>query len=206
MVAWMAASSDPGNYGNIVAYEFPKGENIDGPSLAFGRMNQDARFSSERTLLGQVGSSIVFGDFQTIPVGNSFLYVQPAFVRAAQENAIPELKFVLVANGDTVGVATNLADAISQATGAQTGGTGPPTGSVQQQIATLIGEAVQHFDAADAALKAGNLGTYQSELKQAQDLVQQANDLAASEKGGSGTRTSSPAPPSSPSATATSSP
>ena len=68
------------------------------------------RSSSERTLLGQVGSSIVFGDFQTIPVGHSFLYVQPAFVRAAQENAIPELKFVLVANGDTVGVASNLAD------------------------------------------------------------------------------------------------
>ena len=202
MVAWMAASSDPGSYGNIVAYEFPKGENIDGPSLAFGRMNQDARFSSERTLLGQVGSSIVFGDFQTIPVGNSFLYVQPAFVRAAQDNAIPELKFVLVANGDTVGVASNLGDAISLATGAQTGGnTGPPTGSVQQQIATLLTEAVQHFDAADAALRAGDLGTYQSELKQAQDLVKQANDLAASQKGGSGGGTGSPTPTGSPSAT-----
>jgi len=205
MVAWMAASSDPGNYGNIVAYEFPKGENIDGPSLAFGRMNQDARFSSERTLLGQVGSSIVFGDLQTIPVGNSFLYVQPAFVRAAQDNAIPELKFVLVANG--VGVASNPADAISQATGAQTGGnTGPPTGSTEQQIATLLAEAVQHFDAADAALKAGDLGTYQSELKQAQDLVKQANDLAASQKNGSGTGTGSPtpagSPPVTPSATA----
>ena len=117
---------------------------------------------------------------------------------------------MLVANGDTVGVASNLADAIAQATGAQTGGNGPPTGSVQQQIATLLAEAVQHFGAADAALKAGDLGTYQSELKQAQDLVQQANDLATSQKSGSGTGTGSPTPtgsaPVTPSATPTSSP
>ena len=37
---------------------------------------------------------------------------------------------------------------------------------------------MQHFTAADAALRDGDLATYQSELQQAQALVEQANQLA----------------------------
>ena len=42
-----------------------------------------------------------------------------------------------------------------------------------------MNEALQHFTAADVALRAGDLATYQSELAAAQALVQQANDLVA---------------------------
>ena len=62
-------------------------------------------------------------------------------------------------------------------------GGGTPGGTVDQQIQDLLTQALQHFAAAQAALTAGNLGTYQSELKQAQALVQQANDLAAQQAG-----------------------
>ena len=100
MVAWIAAKSDPGpDYGDIVSFEFPSGVNVDGPTQVFSRINQDARFSSERTLLGQGGSSVVFGDFLVIPLQDSLLYVQPVYVRSNQENAIPELKRVVVVNG-----------------------------------------------------------------------------------------------------------
>ena len=67
----------------------------------------------------------------------------------------------------------------------------------------LLNQALQHFEAAQAALTAGNLGTYQSELDQAQALVQQANDLAAQQAGTGGTP-GSPTP--SPSASASPSP
>ena len=97
MVAWLAAKSDPGpDYGDIVSFEFPSGVNVDGPTQVFSRINQDARFSSERTLLGQGGSAIVFGDFLVIPLQDSLLYVQPVYVQSNQENAIPELKRVVV--------------------------------------------------------------------------------------------------------------
>ncbi|MFM8944680.1 MAG: UPF0182 family protein, partial [Actinomycetota bacterium] len=112
LVSWMVARSDPGSgYGEIVAYQFPSGQNVDGPEQVFARINQDPRFSTERTLLGQGGSSVEFGDFLVIPVGQSLLYVQPVYVSSAA-NAIPELKRVLVVNGGEIGIGTTLQAAL----------------------------------------------------------------------------------------------
>jgi uncharacterized membrane protein (UPF0182 family) len=185
MVAWMAASSDPGSYGTITAYTFPAGRNVDGPTQVFAQINQDPTFSAFRTLTGQQGSQIVFGDFLVIPIDDSLLYVQPVYVRSTQQSSIPELKRVIVVNGGAVGVGSTLADALDASTAGQPsgggggGGGGQPGGNVQQQISQLLNQALQHFQAADAALTAGNLGTYQSELQQAEALVKQANDLAS---------------------------
>ncbi len=213
MVAWMAADSDPtiegeGSYGHTVAFRFPTGENIDGPSQVFSRINQNPQFSAQRTLLGQGGSQVLFGDFLVIPVENSFLYVQPVFVRANQASAVPELKQIVVANGDAIGLGTTLQEALSNSVSGQipNNGGGGGGGTVDQQVADLLQQALEHFQAADVALKAGDLATYQSELQQAQDLVQRANDLAA-QQAGSGTGTSaSPTPSASASASASPSP
>jgi uncharacterized protein len=204
MVSWMTVGSDPGaGYGDMVAFTFPQGLTIDGPSLVFSRINQDPGFSSARTLLGtqSTGSTVQFGDFLVIPMGNSFLYVEPVYVRAAQASAVPELKMVIVVNGGTVGVGNDLPSALQASLHGQSsgGGTGPGTGSVDQQVASLIDQALQHFSLANTALTAGNLGLYQSELKTAQDLMTQAKSLLAKAASGSG---GTPSPSVSPSASA----
>ena len=202
MTSWMAADSDPSSYGKLTAYTFPSGRNVDGPTQVFAQINQDPAFSSLRTLLGQGGSTIVFGDFLVIPINDSFLYVQPVYVRSNQENSIPELKRVVVVNGNTVGLGTSLSEAIADSTSGQPSGGGgetpPPGGSIDEQVAGLLDQALQHFAAANAALTAGNLATYQSELDQAQQLVQQANDLIA-QQGASGAGGATPTPTASPS-------
>ena len=198
MVGWMAANSDPEGYGDLVAFTFPSGRDVDGPGLVFSRINSDKDFSEARTLLGTGGSEVQFGDLLTIPIGDSILYVLPMYVRAKQEAAVPELKLVMVVNGSSVSVANNLADAIEGATGASTGGGQPPPdggGTVDQQIQRLLTQAVDHFTAADAALKNGDLATYQSELEQSQALVERANELAAE---ASGKPSASPSPSPSP--------
>jgi uncharacterized protein len=201
LVAWMAAKADPGVYGDLVAFSFPEGRNILGPSQVFSQINQDPTFSQQRSLLGSGGSRVIFGDFLAIPVGNSFLYVQPVYVRSNQVDAIPELKRVLVVNGGVVGVSDTFEGALSAAvTGVQPTDGGEEPGA--QTVAQLLAEALDHFAAADAALKAGNLATYQDELAQAQALVKQANDLAAS-AAGAGTVTPTPAPTVSPTPTPT---
>src|SRR3954454_8823878 len=221
MVGWMAADSDPGpDYGHITMFRFPEGTttSIEGPPQVFARINNDPSFSSFRTLVGQQGSTLSFGDFLVIPVDESFLYVLPVYVTASDSSpAIPELKKVIVVNGSEgdVSLGTSLPDALGIATsGVSTGGGGNgqggngngPTGSVDQQIQALLNEALLHFQRADAALTAGQLGTYQSELAEAQTLVQQAQTLAAQNAGGSGSgsTTTSPSPTvaASPSATA----
>jgi uncharacterized membrane protein (UPF0182 family) len=183
LVGLMAAKCDPDVYGDLVAYSFPEGRNVLGPDQVFSEINQDPTFSQQRSLLSTGGSQVIFGDFLAIPVGNSFLYVQPVYVRSNQTNAIPELKRVLVVNGGTVGVSDTFEGSLSAAvSGVQpTGGEQPSQG---QTVAQLLTEALDHFAAADAALKAGDLATYQTELEQAQALVRQANDLAAVGSGG----------------------
>jgi uncharacterized membrane protein (UPF0182 family) len=183
-------------------YTFPSGRNVDGPTQVFAQINQDPEFSRDRTLLGSGGSTIVFGDFLVIPINDSLLYVQPVYVRSTQASSIPELKRVIVVNGDKVGIGTSMSEALAASTsgetGGGTGGGGTGGGTIDQQVADLLGQALQHFAAADAALTAGDLGTYQAELAQAQDLVQQANDLAAEQAGTGGTGSPTPSPSASP--------
>jgi hypothetical protein len=204
MVAWLAAKSDPGpEYGDIVSFEFPSGVNVDGPTQVFSRINQDARFSAERTLLGQGGSSIVFGDFLVIPLQDSLLYVQPVYVESNQLNAIPELKRVVVVNGSQIGIGSSLRAALTDSLGEvvppDDGEQPPPQGSVEQQIQALLDQAAQHFVAADAALRAGDLATYQSEITAAQDATTQAQELIAELLGVQPSPSPSPSPSGQPS-------
>jgi uncharacterized protein len=198
MVSYLAAISDPDAYGQLRAFEFPSGVNVAGTTQVFSIINQDPVFSRERTLLGQAGSTVAFGDLLIIPIEKSFLYVIPVFVISNQPNAIPELKRVLVVHGGAVTLGTTLQEALAasfgQAVPPPTGPTGPPsTGQVPQ----LLAQAVQHFRAADAALKLGDLATYQKEINAAIALVQQASTAA---------RTAQPSPSPSPSVSPSPSP
>jgi uncharacterized membrane protein (UPF0182 family) len=198
MVAWMAARSDPGEgYGDVLVFQFPAGQNIDGPTQVFSRINQDARFSAERTLLGQGGSDVLFGDFLVIPIDTGLLYVQPVYVRSSQANAIPELRRVVVVNGDQIGIGNTLREALADSLSGQVEPPEdgePPTGSTQQQIQVLLAEAAAHFEAADTALRNGDLATYQSEIDLAAEAVSQANELAAQLEGTSPTASVTPTP------------
>jgi uncharacterized protein len=219
MVAWMAASSDPVDYGHVTMFRFPEGRNIEGPQQVFARINNDPSFSSLRTLLSQQGSQLYFGDFLVIPIDNSFLYVLPVYVQSSEGAQIPELKRVIVVNGSggDVSIGATLPEALAQATGGVTGGgpgNGGPNGgpgnggqgTTDQQIQALLAEALSHFAAAQTALRTGDLALYQQELAKAQELVQQANDLAASQAGSTTSPTPSPGVTPSPSAAVSASP
>ena len=205
LVAWTAAKSDPSDYGQIVTFDFPSGQNVFGPTQAFAQINQDPDFSQQRTLLGQGGSQVIFGDLLVIPINDGLLYVQPVYVRSQQTNSIPELKRALVVNGGNVGIGTNLQGALAASLGQEApaggggggGGGGQVSGTVQQQIRSLLQQAADHFARAQAALQAGDLATYQSEVNAARQAVDRANQLAR------GRPTSGPTPSGSPSASPT---
>jgi uncharacterized membrane protein (UPF0182 family) len=214
MVGWMSANSDPLDYGHVTMFRLT--ENIEGPQQVYARINNDPTFSSERTLLGQQGSEIDFGDFLVIPIDDSFLYVLPIYVQSTSGPQIPELKRVIVVNGSggDVSIGSTLADALSTATGGtigEPGGNGNPPppdggggGTTDQQVQALLTQALEHFAAAQEALKSGDLALYQQELEQAQSLIEQANQLVAAQ--GSGGSTPPPTATPTPSASVTASP
>jgi uncharacterized membrane protein (UPF0182 family) len=188
MVSWMAADSDPEAYGQLTSFTFG-GRNVRGPGQAAVLMHQDPEVSRETSLLDQRGSNVIYGDLLAIPIGQSFLYVQPLYLQSQQaQEAIPEMKRVVVANGEEVGFAPTLEEAVALSVGEEVvppdteepTEPGEPTGpGLPDDVAALLAEAEQHFERAEAALAEGDLATYEAEIEEAQRLVAQAAELAA---------------------------
>ncbi len=180
LVSFMTAKSDPGNYGQLDAFVMPQGQQVLGPVQVAANINKDTGISQAITLLDQKGSRVISGNVQLIPVGDSIVYVQPIFTIAAQgPNPFPQFQFVTVlVQGKAPVKAANVNDALKLLFG----GTGTPTTpdsnptptTGDSTIQQLLDQAAAKFNEADSALRNGDLGTYQTLVKQAQDLVAQA--------------------------------
>ena len=207
MVAWLAARSDGSHYGEYIDYVLPKDKVIDGPQQVSNRINQKAEVSRDFTLFHQAGSTVVQGNLLVVPIGDSFLYFEPIYLRANQAQSFPELKKVILADQDTVVYTDTLQEAIDQLVGASTGqpppNNNPPptiTPAVLAQIQDLIAQANTHYKAAYDALARGDLATFANEMKIVGQILQQLQTLTGGTTGA--IPSPSPSPGSSPSARA----
>lgn len=101
MIAWMAARSDDDNYGKLLLYKFPKDKLIYGPLQTEAKFDQDSEISQQLTLWSQQGSRVTRGNLLVIPVKDSLLYIEPLYIQAEQ-GQLPQLKRVLVSDGERV--------------------------------------------------------------------------------------------------------
>jgi len=85
MIGWLAARSDLPNYGNLLVYKLPKDKLVYGPMQIEARVDQQTEISRELSLWGQRGSRVIRGNLLAIPVGDSFIYVEPVYLEAKQE-------------------------------------------------------------------------------------------------------------------------
>ena len=193
LVSWLAARSDGANYGQYVAYVLPKDKTIFGPQQVANRINADTRISSDFTLFDQAGSEVQQGNLLVVPIGNSFLYFEPVYLRAKQAASLPELKRVILVDQDSVSYATTLDQAIQQLVGIAPPTTQPPpsTYTPQQiaQIQGLVAQANQHYKAAYDALKRGDFTTFAAEMQKVGDILQQLQAIT-----GVGPASPSPSP------------
>jgi uncharacterized membrane protein (UPF0182 family) len=196
MIAWMAAKSDPGQYGDRLVYKFPKDKLIYGPTQIQARFNQDPGISQQITLWGQSGSAVSYGNLLVVPINDSIMYVEPLYLKA-ENGQIPELKRVLVSYGGQVAMEADLSTALQKifaspiaglpqntptagalsttgttATGTTTTAPLPGTGPAQS-IKQLADTAVDHYNKAVDAQKRGDWATYGSELKLLEDTLKQ---------------------------------
>jgi uncharacterized membrane protein (UPF0182 family) len=183
MVAWVAARSDGPHYGDYVSYLLPKDKTIDGPQIVANRINQNTDISKDFTLFHSAGSQVQQGNLLVVPIGNSFLYFEPIYLKASQQSGLPELKKVILADQAHLAYADSLQLAIDQLVGKST--TAPPTtvppttltAAQIQHIADLVTQANQHYAAAYAALKAGDLATFANEMAQVGKILQELQQL-----------------------------
>ena len=100
----------------MVAFNFPKDRQIDGPEQVEARIDNDQDISAWFTLRCSEGSTCTRGNLLVIPVGTSLLYAEPVYIRAEGVN-FPELKRVILATGDKVVMEDSLGLALAALTG-----------------------------------------------------------------------------------------
>jgi len=176
---WLAARCDPGEYGQLVLYKFPKGSNIAGPTQMEARFNQDPIIADINRQFTNDQSKIVVGNLLVIPIGRSVMYVEPMFLqsRTAGIQPIPEMKKVILGLKSKVVVADTYAGSLDKLfaggapkVAAPTPVPGAPEPGPAQAAppAADIGELLKLLDAQDAALRDGDFarfGELRKELK-----------------------------------------
>ncbi|HEY7874393.1 MAG TPA: UPF0182 family protein [Actinomycetota bacterium] len=195
MISFFTADSGPGEtYGQLRVLQFPRQRVILGPTQVDNLINQDTTISPELTLLSQsgAGSRVIFGSLVTLPIEDSILYVQPLFV-TAENLGIPELKRVIVVFADRAVMATTFEEALAGifGTGAPDGGDGHPGDgngrpSGGGELADVIAEAARVYAQAQEALQDGDFQTYGRLIERLGELLERAERLQESGRGGSG--------------------
>jgi uncharacterized membrane protein (UPF0182 family) len=85
MIGWLAARCDMPDYGNLLVYKLPKEKLVYGPMQIEARVDQQTEISRELSLWGQRGSRVIRGNLLAIPVSETFIYVEPVYLEAIQE-------------------------------------------------------------------------------------------------------------------------
>ncbi|MCF8029979.1 MAG: UPF0182 family protein, partial [Desulfohalobiaceae bacterium] len=98
LIGWLAGMCDGGNYGRLLAYQFPKDKRVLGPQQVEAKIDQNSYLSERLALWDQRGSRVIRGNMLAIPVDDTLLYVEPIYIEA-ESSAFPELRMVIVMHG-----------------------------------------------------------------------------------------------------------
>lgn len=186
LASYLAVNADASSpdYGKLRVLRMSDTQQIDGPGQTFNTMTTNEKVAERlRPFLNQGASSATYGNLLTLPLGGGLLYVEPIYTqRQGNSGAYPALRFVVVRFGEHVGIGDTLQEALDQIfkgnSGANTGEDDPnnkPTGKVDQAAAiAALEKAKAAYQAADAALKAGDLATYQKKNDEAKAALAEA--------------------------------
>jgi hypothetical protein len=103
------------------------------------------------------------------------LYIRPLYITSTS-NSLPQLQYVIAVFNQDVAISPTLAGALSSVLGANVSvgpsgssststSTGTGTSTSGQSALTYLQQAATDYSAAEAALTAGDLGLYQSDVK-----------------------------------------
>lgn len=190
--AYMTASSDPENYGELVAYLVDQDPLPPGPLRVADQAESEQDISPELSLQAnqETGTKVKFGDLQLIPVADGLIYIRPVYVIASD---ITEFRFVIVSHDNAAVLDTSLDGALKRLFRGFEGDIGdrvleddaaPPPDSgevispepVGNDPGSLAAEAERLYLEAQDLLKAGDLGGYQMKLDQVGELLIQLSD------------------------------
>ncbi len=181
LIGLMMARCDGEHLGEKVVLLLSKQEIVLGPMQIEARINQDQNISKDLTLWNQQGSQVLRGQMLVLPIGHTFLYVEPIYIQASQAK-MPQLKKVALAMGNNLFYADTYQQALAQLAGVNVA---PPEQAAQPSTATApsaaptasatpdarITEIRRHLDRYRELVSQGKLAEAGKELEAIQALV-----------------------------------
>ncbi len=183
LIGWLAGLCDAENYGRLLAYKFPKEKLVFGPQQVETKIDQDRNLSSQLTLWDQRGSSVIRGNVLAIPIEDTFLYVEPIYLRA-DTAAYPELRVVVVMHGDVMSYGETLDEALAGLfDGApprlQSETASQPPLPERETVGDLARQANEAFESYLRLQAERSFEAAGRELEALRDLLQRMSDVAA---------------------------
>lgn len=210
LASFMRVDCSPGpNYGKFEVLQLPRNTVIPGPSQVQNIFESDTAISQQLSLWRSGGSQVELGNLLSLPVGGGMLYVEPVYVRAAQEG-YPVLQKIMASFGEKVAMRDTLPDALNAVLGTRAGSDGGgkppkpgPTPTPADPLADLeaaLAAAQAAYSEGQQALKTGDFAAYGEAQKKLAEALQRAED-ARRRLASPGAAASSPAPQVSPATT-----
>jgi len=112
LAAYISADSDPGGgYGRLTVLKVSDKGAVQGPGQVANTFRTNTIIAANIKFLsgGANESSVIHGNLLTLPLGESFLYVEPLYAAST----FPTLQRVLVSYGNNLGFGATLSDALS---------------------------------------------------------------------------------------------
>ncbi len=207
LAAYMSADSDPANYGRISVLQLTQGSaQVPGPEQVYNTITTDNTVRRDSLFASSGnGAQVLHGNLLTLPLGESFLYVEPLYTISANTGgSFPSLQRVILVYGNKIGYGKTVGDARSdflpghctgetlQLCGAgstQTGGGGtpPPTGPPTKTPTKTPTPPPSNGSSVSVQQLQKALQAAQQALNREQQLLQQYLDQQSS-----GTSSSSP--------------
>jgi uncharacterized membrane protein (UPF0182 family) len=161
----------------------PKNKNIYGPMQIEAQIDQNPQISQDFALWKSSGSTYKRGDLFVIPIGTSLMYVEPVYLEATNQ-AIPEVKRVIVAYQDKIAYEPTLAEALLNLFGGNAGDGGSKVdgindgqGAASDDVQTLIRKAQNAYDKAIECQRNGDWEGYGKYIGQLESyLTKLANE------------------------------
>lgn len=191
--AYMTASSDPDNYGQLTAYVLT--DLADGPSAVSNVIDSEPSITQQITLQTGGGNVVRFGDLQIVPVADGLLWVRPFYAQVSQggsgaTDTVTEYRFVIVSYNDEAVWGESLGEALAKLFEGYEGdlgdrvgpddGSPPPESPETDEPAVgtpeeVLAQADQLLrEATDGLSENGDLGEYQAKIDEAAALIDQA--------------------------------
>jgi uncharacterized membrane protein (UPF0182 family) len=185
MIAIMVGRADAPNYGNILVYVFPKQKLVYGPRQIDARIDQDPVISQQLALWNQQGSRVLRGSMLAIPIEQSLIYVQPLYLSATEQGALPELRRVIVAYGNQIAMEPTLEQALARIFGARVRGDesprtaavpGAPPAALDASSRALAQRAWEAWQKGQEAVRRGDWAAYGAEQKRLEETLRQLRE------------------------------